>query len=223
MVVSFIEVPAGNLMPTDRKDTPNSPPTSLPGALGDSRSVQRQFGFGVRARIAHSQGHEARLFVSLGSPAGWAICGCGGAAGRGRPGLFFRAGPGRVGPGGDDDAAWAAAVLHPLPQDGRTVRRLRGRLSASLFEPELAGHRRYAHIAALRCDAVLPDLLGMKKIVSEDAIRRAFKAVDETEGAVWLRRHLQDCVEPLLSEPWILDVDTTIKPLYGHQEGAVLG
>ena len=42
MVVSFIEVPAGNLMPTDRKDTPNSPPTSLPGALGDSRSVQLQ-------------------------------------------------------------------------------------------------------------------------------------------------------------------------------------
>src|SRR5208283_1854143 len=76
---------------------------------------------------------------------------------------------------------------------------------------------------AMRCDAVLPDLFGMKKIVSEDAIRRAFKAVDETEGAVWLRRHLQDCVEPLLSEPWILDVDTTIKPLYGHQEGAVLG
>jgi hypothetical protein len=30
-------------------------------------------------------------------------------------------------------------------------------------------------------------------------------------------------VEPLLSEPWILDVDTTIKPLYGHQEGAELG
>jgi hypothetical protein len=27
-------------------------------------------------------------------------------------------------------------------------------------------------------------------------------------------------VRPLLSEPWILDVDTTIKPLFGHQEGA---
>jgi len=27
---------------------------------------------------------------------------------------------------------------------------------------------------------------------------------------------------PLLSEPWILDVDTTVKPLYGHQEGAVV-
>src|SRR3954470_24944185 len=28
---------------------------------------------------------------------------------------------------------------------------------------------------------------------------------------------------PLLSEPWILDMDATVKPLYGHQEEAVLG
>jgi hypothetical protein len=27
----------------------------------------------------------------------------------------------------------------------------------------------------------------------------------------------------LLVEPWILDIDTTVKPLYGHQEGAVKG
>ena len=56
----------------------------------------------------------------------------------------------------------------------------------------LAGHTRYAHITALRCDAVLAELLGMKKIVSEDAVRRAFKAIDETEGAAWLRGHLAD-------------------------------
>ena len=64
----------------------------------------------------------------------------------------------------------------------------------------LAGHKRYAHIAALRCDAVLPELLGMSKIVSEDAVRRAFKAIEEKEGATWLRRHLAFCVEPLLAE-----------------------
>jgi len=87
----------------------------------------------------------------------------------------------------------------------------------------LAGHKRYAHIAALRCDAVLPELLGMEKIVSEDAVRRGLKAIDEEEGAAWLRRHLDHCVGPLLSEPWILDVDTTTKPLYGHQEGAEVG
>ena len=43
------------------------------------------------------------------------------------------------------------------------------------------------HIAARRCDAAPPEILGMKKIVSQDAIRRAFKAIEETEGAVWLR------------------------------------
>jgi hypothetical protein len=30
-------------------------------------------------------------------------------------------------------------------------------------------------------------------------------------------------LQPLLDEPWVLDVDATIKPLYGHQEGAVVG
>jgi len=87
----------------------------------------------------------------------------------------------------------------------------------------LSGHKRYAHIAALRCDSVLPELLGMNKIVSEDAVRRAFAAIDEDDGAVWLRRHLDYCSAPLLAEPWILDIDTTVKPLYGHQEGAVIG
>ncbi len=87
----------------------------------------------------------------------------------------------------------------------------------------LAGAKRYAHVAAVRGDGVLPELLGMTKVVSEDAVRRAFKTIDEAEGAAWLRGHLAFCVEPLLAEPWILDVDTTIKPLYGHQEGAVLG
>ncbi len=38
----------------------------------------------------------------------------------------------------------------------------------------LAGHKRYAHITALRNDGVLPELLGMEKIVCEDAVRRAF-------------------------------------------------
>ena len=28
---------------------------------------------------------------------------------------------------------------------------------------------------------------------------------------------------PLQTTPWILDIDTTIKPIYGHQEGATLG
>src|SRR5246500_5643327 len=87
----------------------------------------------------------------------------------------------------------------------------------------LAGHRRYAHVTALRCDAVNPPLLGMSKVVSEDALRRALAKIDETAGMRWLQGHLDYCVRPLLDEPWVLDVDPTIKPLYGHQEGAVVG
>ena len=87
----------------------------------------------------------------------------------------------------------------------------------------LAGHRRYAHVTAMRCDGVNPGLLGMDKVVSEDALRNALKRMPEAAGTAWLDGHLSDSVAPLLEAPWILDTDTTIKALYGHQEGAVLG
>jgi len=87
----------------------------------------------------------------------------------------------------------------------------------------LAGHRRYAHVTALRFDGVNPQLLGMSKVCSEDSVRRAFCDVEEAAGTEWLTRHLQVSYEPLLREPWILDIDTTVKPLYGHQEGAKKG
>ncbi|MGH8648305.1 MAG: transposase, partial [Burkholderiales bacterium] len=86
----------------------------------------------------------------------------------------------------------------------------------------LSGHKRYAHITALRSDGVLPELLGMDKIVSEDAVRRAFKAIDERQGLAWLERHMDRCTSPLLGEPYIIDIDTTVKSLFGHQEGAVV-
>ena len=93
----------------------------------------------------------------------------------------------------------------------------------SLFLSILSGHKRYAHITTLMSDTVNPTLLGMNKIVSEDSARRAVKKIEEEAGVIWLQHHLQDCCKPLLKTPWILDVDTTIKPLYGHQEDAAKG
>jgi hypothetical protein len=87
----------------------------------------------------------------------------------------------------------------------------------------LAGHKRYAHVTAIRCDGINPGLLGMSKVISEDALRNALKRIPETPGTAWLDAHLADSVAPLLDVPWVLDTDTTIKPLYGHQEGAMLG
>ena len=86
----------------------------------------------------------------------------------------------------------------------------------------LAGHKRYAHVTALRSDQVLPELLGMDKIVSEDSLRRALAAMPEQAGLDWLQGHIDTTVHPLLGERYIIDIDTTVKPLYGHQEGAVV-
>ena len=87
----------------------------------------------------------------------------------------------------------------------------------------LAGHRRYAHITALRGDAVAAQALGMNKVVSEDALRRALERIDEPASAAWMRPALMHSVREALSKPWVLDIDASVKPLYGRQEGAELG
>ncbi|MCC6490633.1 MAG: transposase, partial [Candidatus Hydrogenedentes bacterium] len=87
----------------------------------------------------------------------------------------------------------------------------------------LGGHTRYARIATVQCDGVNPELLGMTKVVSVDSARRAFVTADAQECREWQLRHLRRSTQTMLERPWILDVDTTVKPLYGHQEGAVLG
>ncbi len=93
----------------------------------------------------------------------------------------------------------------------------------TLFLSILAGHRRYAHITSIRNDGINPALLKMKKVVSEDTARRAFVGSESDESLKWMRKHLKRSYEPLLYEPWVLDIDSTVKPLYGHQEGAKVG
>ncbi len=67
----------------------------------------------------------------------------------------------------------------------------------------LAGHRRYAHITTLRCDPVNPPLLGMAKVVSEDAVRRALSKIETEAGRAWLQEQLDYCTRPLLREPHV--------------------
>ena len=87
----------------------------------------------------------------------------------------------------------------------------------------LCGHWRYAHINSVRGDTVNAGLLGMKRIVSEDVVRTALKRMDEAQSLRWLQGHILASISPVLSLPWILDIDTTVKCLYGHQEGAQIG
>ena len=109
--------------------------------------------------------------------------------------------------------------LHYNSNNASTTRDILG----SIFLSVLSGHTRYAHIASLTHDTVNKKLLGMNKVISDDTARRALRNIDDTEGGKWLQSHLLSCYEPLLKEPWILDSDVTVKPLYGHQEDAVKG
>jgi len=87
----------------------------------------------------------------------------------------------------------------------------------------LNGHRRYAHITGLRGDDVLAELLGIGQFRSEDSVRRAFEKQDEESLTLWLDQSMNETYEALVEQEWILDVDATVKTLYGRQEEAKVG
>lgn len=110
----------------------------------------------------------------------------------------------------------------PLKLSSPNAPRIRDILGTILLSV-LSGHTRYSHITAVKTDKVNGPLLGMNKIVSEDSVRRALIKIPELESIEWLTTELKNCYSEILTIPWILDVDTTVKCLYGHQEGAVVG
>ena len=115
---------------------------------------------------------------------------------------------------------WIAdCPLHYTSPNAPSVTDVLGTLTLAI----LAGSKRYAHVTALRGDTINPQGLGMSRVLSEDALRRAFAGEAPGPLEEWQRRHLFKSVEPVLTEPWICDVDVTIKTLYGHQEGAEVG
>ena len=97
------------------------------------------------------------------------------------------------------------------------------RVMGTVLLSVLSGHWRYAHINGVRGDGVNPGLLGMDSTVSEDAVRLAMGRMDEEEGLAWLSQQITSSIAPVLVLPWILDIDVTVKPLYGHQQGTAIG
>ena len=63
----------------------------------------------------------------------------------------------------------------------------------------LAGHWRYAHINALRGDGINPGLLGMKGVVSEDAVRLGMGRIEEKAGLDWISTQILGSISPALS------------------------
>lgn len=105
----------------------------------------------------------------------------------------------------------------------------------------LDGQRRYAHVAGLFRDAVAPKLLKMKRLVGDESLRRGLALIAPKAKAThseiecqaqqaqllraeqWMSASLKESTRHALDTPWILDVDTTIKTLFGNQAGAEVG
>jgi hypothetical protein len=99
----------------------------------------------------------------------------------------------------------------------------KGEILGTILFSVLNGHRRYAHITGLRGDDVLAKMLGIERFRSEDSVRRAFEKQDEASLTLWLDQSMNETYEALLEQEWILDVDATVKTLYGKQEEAKVG
>jgi hypothetical protein len=112
-----------------------------------------------------------------------------------------------------------ACPLHYSSPNASRARDVLGTLMLGI----LAGSKRYAHIAGIRGDAVAAQALGLKGLVSEDSVRRALKAMEPAASEPWMRSALMGSVRDALDRPWVLDIDATIKPLYGHQQGGEVG
>jgi Transposase DDE domain group 1 len=81
----------------------------------------------------------------------------------------------------------------------------------------------------------------MTQIISDESLRRALKhlapspdkarsdddrvrcEVQVAQSGTWMDAALKDSIGEALNTAWILDCDTTIKLLYGHQAGAEIG
>ena len=69
----------------------------------------------------------------------------------------------------------------------------------------LAGHKRSAQMTSVRADKVLPELLGMVGIASEDSVRRAFPKGEEADSTLWMDESMNKTFEPLLFGEWVLN------------------
>jgi hypothetical protein len=120
----------------------------------------------------------------------------------------------------------AGCPLYYMSNNAPKKRDVLGAILLSVLE----GHSRYAHMSSLGNAELDARTLGMDKIPCEDSIRTGLRKLTGADGSIdasategWVRDCFDRLCEGCLDVPWVLDIDVTVKQLYGKQEGAVLG
>lgn len=87
----------------------------------------------------------------------------------------------------------------------------------------LSGASRYTHLSAMNRDSVSPEGLGMKKMVCEDSLRRAFSHVAKQAAEQWMKEAFEHTYLPAWEYSWICVLDVTLKTIYGRQQEGAQG
>ena len=82
---------------------------------------------------------------------------------------------------------------------------------------------RFRHFDHLREDTATAELFGLRRFMSCDSVRRNFASIPAEEAMPWVWRENLRLLQDVVAEDYVLDLDPTVKPVYGRQEGAQLG
>ena len=96
-------------------------------------------------------------------------------------------------------------------------------LIATVMVSMVNGATRFRHFDRLHGDVATAALFGVERFMSCDSVRRNFASIPEGKALPWVWRENLRLLQDVIAEDYILDLDPTVKPLYGHQEGAEFG
>ncbi|MBR0506303.1 MAG: transposase [Kiritimatiellae bacterium] len=75
----------------------------------------------------------------------------------------------------------------------------------------------------LHGDTATAELFGVGRFMSCDSVRRNFASIPDGKALPWVWRENLRLLQDVVAEDYVADLDPTVKPLYGHQEGAEFG
>jgi hypothetical protein len=126
-------------------------------------------------------------------------------------------------------SGWIALVARCLPHRTPKSNNALSPVSKvlSFVQGLLCGAKKLTHVAYLRRDPVVPEVLGIKRVASQSVLSRFFQGFDSAgRNLACFRPLFQWCLERLPSrhEGYALDLDST-RLLHedGHQEGVEVG
>ena len=96
-------------------------------------------------------------------------------------------------------------------------------LIATVMVSMANGATRFRHCDRLHGDTATAELFGVGRFMSCDSVRRNFASIPDGKALPWVWRENLRLLQDVVAEDYVANLDPTVKPLYGHQEGAEFG